>query len=64
MKYAAVGTFTTRSWAPVLPFAGRIRARGGAGPQARDDEYDLVDVLFAGRQPAYEVRCPEDWVIP
>jgi hypothetical protein len=31
---AAVGTFTW-SWVPVLPFAGRIRARGGAGPQAR-----------------------------
>jgi hypothetical protein len=28
------------------------------------DEHDLVDVLFAGRQSAYEVRCPEDWVIP
>ena len=28
------------------------------------DEHDLVDVLFAGRQSAYEVRCPEDRVIP
>ena len=27
-------------------------------------EHELVDMLFAGRQPAYEVRCPEDWVIP
>ncbi len=35
--------------------------------QARKREYDehnLVDVLFAGRQSAYEVRCPEHWVIP
>jgi hypothetical protein len=31
---AAVGAFM-RSWALVLPFAGRTRARGGAGPQAR-----------------------------
>jgi hypothetical protein len=28
------------------------------------DEHDLVDVLFAGRQSAYEVCCPEDWVVP
>jgi hypothetical protein len=28
------------------------------------DEHDLVDVLFAGRQSAYEVCCPEHWVIP
>src|SRR5215203_204695 len=28
------------------------------------DEHDLVDVLFARRQSAYEVRCPEQWVIP
>jgi hypothetical protein len=28
------------------------------------DEQDLVDVLFAGRQSACEVHCPEDRVIP
>ena len=28
------------------------------------DERDLVDVLFAGRQSAYEVRSPEHRVIP
>ena len=33
-QIAAVGTFTG-SWMPVFPFAGRIRARAGAGPQAR-----------------------------
>jgi hypothetical protein len=35
--------------------------------QAREreyDEHDLVDVLFAGRQSAYQVRRPEDRVIP
>jgi hypothetical protein len=64
VKYAAVGTFTTRSWAPVLPIAGRIRAREGAARKREYDEYDLMDVLFAGRQSAYEVHCPEDWVIP
>jgi hypothetical protein len=28
------------------------------------DEHDLVDVIFSGRQPAYEVPRPEEWVIP
>src|SRR5215211_5914673 len=28
------------------------------------DEHDLVDVVFAGRQSAYEVCCPEHRVIP
>src|SRR5215203_5753815 len=28
------------------------------------DEHDLVDVIFAGRQSAYEVRRPEHRVIP
>jgi hypothetical protein len=40
-------------------------AHGGEQARKRQyDEHDLVDELFAGRQAAYEVHCPEHWVIP
>ncbi len=33
-------------------------------PRKREcDEHNLVDVVFAGRQSAYEVRCPENRVV-
>ena len=32
--------------------------------ERESDEDDLVDVIFAWRQIPYEMRCPEDGVVP